>query len=506
MFAATVLRRCQTSPDRTFLRVDDRTITYGELLDTVRRTASLLDSRGVGPGDHVLLTARNSPTFIYLWFAIRWVGAVCVPLHNQATAEHVRGIVTDADISFVAGDEDGVVELSRAGLWNGPAAGFADYTELERCVARMAGLGPVSARPGDTCSLLYTSGTTGAPKGVVLSDASFVAGGEQLAEALAVVPNDRILLALPLFHTNPQVYGVMTALATGCSLALVDKFRPTEFLDDAIRLKATAFTYVGTVLTALLRALPENIPPHRLRFCTGGGAPSEVWTGIEERLGVSVHELYGMTELGGWVTANHAGDIRRGTCGTPRPDVTVAVLDDEDVASPTGEPGEICIRPLRPHVIFDGYRNRSDATLAKMRNLWFHTGDVGVLDADGRLSFLGRTDDLIRRNGENVNPADVEWVLASHPEIAEVAVVGIPDELAGQEIRAVVVASGPLDPLSIPEFLHSRLPRLAWPRYVAVVDALPKTATQKIRSTLLRSRGNADIDLRAERVHTNERT
>ncbi|MBY4275489.1 AMP-binding protein [Rhodococcus fascians] len=496
MFAATLLDRCRRSANSPFVRFEDRTITYGQVLEIVQKTASLLDEHGVRPGDHVLLTARNNPTFVYTWFALRWLGAVCVPLHNQATPDHVRNIVADANIKFAIGDSDGVESLAEAGAWTGPSLGFADAADLERRVVGFARLQVHPAKPSDVCSLLYTSGTTGAPKGVVLSDATFVAGGAQLADALSVNDTDRIMIVLPLFHTNPQVYGVMTAIAAGCSIALVDRFRPAEFLDEAIRLDATGFTYVGTVLASLLRTLPENPAPHRLRFCTGGGAPVEVWARIEERLGVTVHELYGMTELGGWVTANRVGEVERGTCGTPRPDIELAVVDADDEAAAPGQPGEICVRPSRPNVIFTGYHNRAETTLAKMRNLWFHTGDQGVLDEAGRLSFLGRMDDLIRRNGENVSAADVEWVLGTHPDIAEVAVVGIPDELAGHEIRAVVVGSDSFDPLSVPAFLDGRLPKLAWPRFVAVTDALPKTATQKIQSAQLRRRDDSDVDLR----------
>lgn len=500
MFAETLLNRCRESGDDPFVLFEDEVISYARLLDGVQRTATLLNEHGVRSGDRVLLTARNTPTFLYLWFALRWVGAVCVPLHSQAAPDHIRGIIADADIRFVIGDSETVAKLSESGAWNGPSLGFASIADLEQRVTQRAPRDPVLARPSSECSLLYTSGTTGAPKGVVLADASFVAGGKQMGEALGITKDDRILLALPLYHTNPQVYGVMTALTTGCSLALVERFRPLEFIDQAIRFEATGFTYVGTVLSALRRALPESVPPHKLRFCTGGGAPIEVWTEIEDRLGVAVHELYGMTELGGWITANHAGDIVRGTCGTPRPDMELAVLDVDDEPAPAGQSGEICARPRQPHIMFSGYHNRVETTLAKMSNLWFHTGDRGVLDKDGRLSFLGRMDDLIRHNGENVNPADVESVLAHHPDIDEVAVVGIPDEIAGQEIRAVIVGSESFDPYSVPAFLDGKLPKLAWPRYVAVTEVLPKTATQKVQAASLRRRDGADVDLRAPRM------
>ncbi|MDQ0380302.1 class I adenylate-forming enzyme family protein [Amycolatopsis thermophila] len=499
MFAATLQRRCEASGDAPFVLHGDRTVTWRELLEVVSRTATLLHRNGVRHGDRVLLACGNNPNFLYLWFALRWAGATCVPLHNQSTPEHVRRIVADAGITFATGDAEALARLREGEAWAGAGHGFADAEELEKSVVDLPPLPRADAEPGDECSLLYTSGTTGPPKGAVISDNAFVAGGRELAEAIGITAEDRILLALPLFHTNPQVYGVMTAIATGCSLVLVERFEPARFLEQAVHYGATGFTYVGTMLAMLTRALPERIPEHRLRFCTGGGAPIELWNVIEDHLGVDVHELYGMTETGGWVTANRAGERRRGTCGTVRPDMELAVLGPADEPVPAGEPGEICVRPLRPAVLFDGYHGKAELTLRKFRNLWFHTGDQGFVDENGYLHFLGRLDDMIRRGGENIRPADVEAVLAEHPAVEEVAVVGVPDEVMGQEVRAVVVTNGDFDPWALAEFLTGRLPKLAWPRYVSVRDALPKTATQKIQAARLRVLEAGDIDLREAR-------
>jgi acyl-CoA synthetase (AMP-forming)/AMP-acid ligase II len=502
MFAAALRRRCETSGDDPFLLHGDRTISWRWLLDVVTRTATLLHRAGVRPGDRVLLACGNEPTFLYLWFGLRWLGATCVPLHAQATPAHARQIVTDAGIVFAVGDAASIARLRDEGGLpeEHTVLGFADAIDLERTVDGLPPHPCHRANAADESSLLYTSGTTGPPKGAVLSDAAFLAGGRELAAAIGIRSDDRIMIVLPLFHTNPQVYAVMTALATGCSLILLERFEPRRFLDQAIHYQATGFTYVGTVLAMLTRELPDTIPAHRLRFCTGGGAPIPLWAAIEDRLGVAVHELYGMTETGGWVTANHAGRQRRGSCGTVRSDMEVAVLDSDDIPRPPGEPGQICVRPRTPSVLFDGYHGRPELTLQRFRNLWFHTGDQGFLDDDGYLHFLGRADDMIRRGGENIRPGDVESVLAAHPGIEEVAVVGVPNEVVGQEVKAVVVPRGPdFDPYGIHDFLDGRLPRFAWPRFVSVRQALPKTSTQKVRSAALRTQDAADIDLRVTR-------
>ncbi|QRP43305.1 class I adenylate-forming enzyme family protein [Amycolatopsis sp. FDAARGOS 1241] len=500
MFAVTLRQRCEASGDAPFLLQDDKVITWAGLLDVVTRTATLLHGNGVRPGDRVLLACGNTPTFPYLWFALRWLGATAVPLHNQATGAHVRQVVADAGIEFAAGDTASIERLvADAGFDAGHTLAFATADDLEQAVAGLAAHPLHPAEPDAESSLLYTSGTTGPPKGAVLSDGAFLAGGRELAAAIGIRADDRIMVALPLFHTNPQVYAVMTAIATGCSLALLEKFEPARFLEQAIRYEATGFTYVGTMLAMLVRKLPGDVPPHKLRFCTGGGAPLGLWTTIEDRVGVEVHELYGMTETGGWVTANRLGQRRRGTCGTVRPDMELAILDANDAPVAPGEPGQICVRPREPFVLFDGYHGKSELTLQKFRNLWFHTGDLGAVDDAGYLVFHGRADDMIRRAGENVRPADVEAAIAGHPAVDEVAVVGVPDEVVGQEVRAVIVPRGEFDPLGLPAFLEGKLPRFAWPRYVSVRPALPKTATQKVRSALLRTHESDDADLRGAR-------
>ncbi|MET7994746.1 AMP-binding protein [Amycolatopsis sp. NPDC005232] len=500
MFAATLKQRCETSGDAPFLLQDDKVISWAGLLDVVTRTATLLQSNGVRAGDRVLLACGNTPTFPYLWFALRWLGATCVPLHNQATGAHIRQVVADAGIEFAVGDTPSIARLvADAGFDPGHTLGFTTADELEHAVAGLAPHPMHEAELDAESSLLYTSGTTGQPKGAVLSDGAFLAGGRELADAIGIRADDRIMVALPLFHTNPQVYAVMTAIATGCSLALLEKFEPAKFLEQAIRYEATGFTYVGTMLAMLVRKLPEHIPPHKLRFCTGGGAPVGLWTTIEDHVGVEVHELYGMTETGGWVTANRSGQRRRGTCGTVRPDMDLAILDVNDVPVAPGEPGQICVRPREAFVLFDGYHGKAELTLQKFRNLWFHTGDMGAVDDEGYLVFHGRADDMIRRAGENVRPADVEAAIAEHPAVDEVAVVGVPDEVVGQEVRAVVVPHGEFDPLGLPAFLDGKLPKFAWPRYISVRPALPKTATQKVRSALLRTHESDDVDLRGAR-------
>ncbi|WP_426241908.1 class I adenylate-forming enzyme family protein [Nocardioides sp. LHG3406-4] len=505
MLAERLREQAAAQGDRSFLLFEDTTISWRTVEDVVARTAALLRARGVGRGDRVLLAAENSPTFLYLWFALRWLGATCVPLHTAATTTAITRMVDDAGLSHVVGDAallDRV--LKAAPRLADRAVMFGDHEELERAARACEPVEPARTSRYDECNILYTSGTTGPPKGVVLSNESMLAGGRELVAALEITRDDRILLALPLFHTNPQVYGIMSALDSGCSIALLREFVPREFLAEAVRYDATGFTYVGTVLS-LLTAKTEVVPDHSLRFCVGGGAPERLWREVEERLHVPVHELYGMTETGGWVTATRTRDRRPGTCGMVRPDMECVILDSDDVILPAGEMGQIAVRPSSPGVLFDGYHGRPDLTMARYTNAWFHTGDLGRFDEDGFLYFHGRADDIIRRAGENISPTGIEFELSRHPGIAEVAVVGVDDETMGQEVKVVIVPHAGFEVGTLLSFLEDRLPRFAWPRYVELRTELPKTPTQKIRVGELRGVGDDVVDLRELRPTTEQK-
>jgi acyl-CoA synthetase (AMP-forming)/AMP-acid ligase II len=505
-FTELLQLRADHDGHRPFMAYQDHEITWAHAVSVVARLATLLLSQGVREGDRVLLACGNSPTFIYGWFALRWIGACCVPLHTGATTDAVRTMIGDAEIKLAIADADLHITLTDAAPTVAAASlTYASFCDLERDVAP---LDPAAFRCGaetEESSILYTSGTTGTPKGVVLSERSMTAGGGELARALEITPDDRIMLALPLFHTNPQVYGVMVALATGCSLAILPRLEPANFLAEAIRHRATGFTYVGTLLQLVLTATTDPVPPTPLRFCTGGGAPTAIWRQVEERLGVEVCELYGMTELGGWITVSTKADRKVGACGKVRPDMELAIVDDGDNVLPPGSRGQIVARPRRPHVMFEGYHQRPATTLAKLSNLWFHTGDLGELDDDGFLTFHGRADEMIRRAGENVQPTDIEDIITGLSGVREAVAVGVPDEIMGQEIKLVVVAE-PGSGLSfddVLEYARAKLPRFAQPRYVEILETdLPRTSTQKIVRAAVRHLHGHVHDVRATKTPT----
>jgi acyl-CoA synthetase (AMP-forming)/AMP-acid ligase II len=291
------------------------------------------------------------------------------------------------------------------------------------------------------------------------------------------------------------MYAVMPALEVGAAIILLPRFTASGFFEAARRHHATGFTYVGTVLSILVKRYERPQREHGLRWCVGGGAPAEIWGAVEDRFGITVRELYGMTETGGWVTMNTAAAMRFGSVGAPRKGVEITVRNEIGIR-PAGEPGEIVVRAVDPVTFFQGYWNNPQATTATLRDGWLHTGDRGRYDADGFLFFDGRLKELIRRGGEMVAPAEIELQLLKHPRIRECAIFAAPDEIMGEEIAAAIVADQPIAADELLHFLASRLPNHMLPRFVAFTNALPKTETEKIKRHELTGLLTSAIDLR----------
>lgn len=485
--------------ERPFVLSDQGTMTWAEMADLTLRLSSVLAERGIGRGDHVALLCSNRPAFLVAWFAIANRGAVTVPVNTGLVGEGLRYTLRQSDAKALV-VESAILEEKRADLGDLPdrltVLEFADDDALFAMARDRAPDGPFEGNGTEDCTIIYTSGTTGLPKGVLNSHNVYLACGKATVERLELGPDDRIMVFLPLFHTNPQMYAVMSVLETGAALVLRPRFSVSAFFDDARRFGATGFTYVGTVLAMLTARLRDEERNHSMRFCVGGGAPQEVWRLVEERFGLAVHELYGMTEIGGWVTANGVRRCRFGSCGLTRDDVEVQVVDALDRPVPPGERGEIVVRPREPFVILSGYYKNPEATAGASRNLWFHTGDSGSFDADGFLYFHGRLKEIIRRAGENISPVEIEIALLDHPDVVDAAVVGVPDPIFGEEVKAVVVARRPIAPEAIPAFLQGRVADFMLPRYVQFVDRIPKTETQKIQRHALQRLDEGVIDLR----------
>jgi len=491
-------------PDATFVVTPAREYSYARMHDAASRFAGCLAREGVGRGGHVALLAGNSAAFLVAWLGIGLRGAVAVTLNNQLIDDGLRYSIGQCDASVLVVDREW--ESSRAAQLD------ADQAALPRIViesdddffaslAAYETVPPVTVSPREPCTIMYTSGTTGLPKGVVNCHNAYLATGRATVNAMKITQDDRIMVFLPLFHVNPQMYAVMSALTTGAALIVLPRFSASTFFEDAMRLKATGCTFVGTVLSILVARHEGKRRDHGIRFLFGGGAPKPVWQAVQERFGIQVYEAYGMTEVGGWTTCNTVENSRFGSCGRPRLDLDVCVVDTEDNVLAPGQIGEIVVRPRAPDTILTGYYRKPEQMLDALRNLWFHSGDLGSFDADGFMYYHGRMKELIRKSGEMISPVEIETALRRMPGVADCAVIAVPDAVTGDEIKAVIVqdAATTIEPTAVEAFLSTKLARFMLPRYIEFAAAIPKTETEKIQRNKLQYLDARVYDLKTSR-------
>lgn len=488
MITDLLAQRAIDLPNKAFVVTPEGEFSFGRVNAAARRFASRLESLNVGEGDKVALIADNSAAFLVAWFGISYRGAVVVTLNNQLVSDGLRYSIDQCDAKVLVVDRHWIderlqhLDTRQASM---PRIEMASDAEFFAELDNLPQAEPILVKASEPCSILYTSGTTGLPKGVLNCHEAYVACGRATVQALQLSATDRIMVFLPLFHVNPQMYAVMSSLVTGATLILFKRFSATTFFEDAKRYGATGCTFVGTVLSILVARHPHERRDHGLRFCFGGGAPRDVWQAVESRFGIKVHEAYGMTEIGGWSSANSVDDSRFGSCGRVRPDLDIRIIDADDKEVPPGQQGEIVVRPRAPDVILLGYYKKPEQMLSSCRNLWFHTGDLGRFDSDGYLFYHGRLKELIRRSGEMISPVEVETCLRRMPLVRDCAVVAVADAIVGDEIKAVLVCDSPIEPSDVREFLKPLLPVFMLPRYIEFLSFIPKTETEKIQRNKL---------------------
>lgn len=489
-----LIDRAQISPQRLFLAFEDETYTFSEMAELALKGSTWLENKGIQRGDNVLLAVGNRPLFLFYWFALLARGAIVVPINPELFGDGLRYIATQSKSTAIL--TDATTEHIQTDLAELPITVLAIQNEASfiKEVHSLELAQPAEINPGDSVIISYTSGTTGLPKGVVIPLRSYTAIGQKISSGIGITQEDRVLTFLPLYHANPQMYSIMSALTVGCSIALVERFSSSRFLEQVEKLKPTGFTYVGTVLSILNKTI-EKSPPASLRWCVGGGAPQQVWEELAARWNIKIHELYGMTETGGMVTMNTTESYRMGSVGRIRDDFEVVLLDENDEYVTDGV-GEIAVRPKVPHIMMSTYFNKPDEVIDSMSNLWFHTGDIGRFDNDGYLYFEGRKKELIRRAGEMISPVAIELAALKHHAISDCAAVGVEDEIYEEEIKLVVVAHEALEAEEIVDFLSAKLPKHMLPRYIEFTDAIPKTASQKVQRFKLTAQGESCVDMR----------
>lgn len=496
--------QARTDPDRIFCTFGDRALRFGEFDAAVNRVANGLLAHGLEPGDRVALMLPSHPDHMVCILALAKVGLVRVPVNTAlqgASLDYpfeafaVDALIADATYADALAP---ILECRRldAVFWRGDTA--STRTSFESLLHHHdASPPPVQPGPDDIIAITPSSGTTGAPKGVLKSDRTLRAGPLAILRLTEAQPGTTLLFWEALHH-GAGVAVLIAAVLGKLRLGLVERFSASRFWRQAKAYDATRVHYLGSVLPMVLRQAeaPED-RDHGVQIAWGGGCPTEIWESFENRFGVTLREGYGLSELITFCTLNLTGKV--GSIGRPLSWFDAMVADENGNPVPPGVAGELCFRAREPGLHFLGYFQSEAASAEAMRDGWFRTGDLAQQDAEGDFFFAGRAKDSIRRRGINISAWEVERVLLTHPEIEEVALIGVPSELGEEEIKIFVrrTQGATLEPGSLLQWCAPRLPRFQLPRYVSFVEDFPRTPTQRIRKRELPRETESCWDLEA---------
>ncbi|AYE94637.1 long-chain fatty acid--CoA ligase [Mycobacterium paragordonae] len=474
-------------PDRIALRCDDLTFTFAEFHTAAARVATLLERAGIEPGDRVGLMLPNTPAYAIAFFGIMYRGAVAVPMNPLLKAREVTYYLSNSGATALFATPSFAAEATAGADEVGARCWLVDDAALAGLIAELpVRQNPVQRGSDDVAVIVHTSGTTGKPKGAMLTHGNLGCNAEVTVRTLAkITPDDVVMGCLPLFHVFGLTGALNSAVLAGATLTLIPRFDPRKALEVIERDAVTVFEGVPTMYSALLGAA-ELAPgaTRSLRTCVSGGAalPVQVLTDFEKAFGCTVLEGYGLSESSSAAAFNHPDRPRKaGSIGTPIDGVQMRVVDLNGAEVARGDTGEI---QIRGHNVMKGYWNLPDATRATITgDGWLNTGDVGRVDEDGYFYIVDRTKDLIIRGGYNVYPREIEEVLYEHPAVAEAAVVGVPHDSLGEEVGAAVALKkdATVTAEQLRDHVKDRVAAYKYPRMVWLVDELPKGPTGKVQ-------------------------
>lgn len=503
-----LLGQAERLGDRPFIDICGRRASFGEMAQVSLRLAGGLRRLGVGKSDRVAMLLPNCFELVATWFAASILGAMEVPNNPGLKGDLLCHNLNNCGAEILVADAGALAELARvqdrlpdlktlvlvgADPATARAAGIriGRIVEFGECLAAAPVSGPADVRHFDPMAILYTSGTTGPAKGALMSHHHCYAWVAGMARNLGYTPGDSYFSALPLFHVDAQMFGVFMPLVYGTPTTLVDGFSASRFWEQVRASGATATNLLGAMAVILSRAPPSaahDANPVRICQCIPMVPDQD---GFERRFGMRLVTGYGQTETG-FVTLDTTDETRPGSCGRAHPDWEVAIVDETDRPLPPGVMGEIVSRPRRNWRMFSGYWRADAKTVQTLRNLWYHSGDAGFMDADGWLYFKHRLNEAIRRRGENISAFEVETVAEKHPEVVESAAFGMPSEFTEEDIMVVAQRrpGSELTPAGLLDHFRASAPRHMVPRYVEVTDEpLPRTPTEKVARNVLRQRG-----------------
>jgi carnitine-CoA ligase len=492
-------RQAEAYGDRPLFRCAGIERSYREVRDAVARSAGTLAAAGIEPGDRVAAMCSNRVELLDLVLGCAWLGAIAVPLNTAARGPQLHHMLSNSGARVLAADSELVPALEPVerppaleSVWalDGVPAATPPGWPVTEPPAGGDALGPAEVGPGETLAILYTSGTTGVSKGVCCPHAQFHWWGVEMSEMLEMGEGDVLYTCLPLFHTN-ALNAFSQALVSGATYTLGPRFSASAFWTRLAEAKATVTYLLGAMVGMLWSREPgagDRAHPTRVALAPAG--PPGLQDGFRRRFGVTLLEAYGSTETNAVIGAQPDAQ-RTGYMGTLRRGYHAQVVDGDDAPVPDGTPGELVLRHDAPFAFATGYFAMPEKTVEAWRNLWFHTGDRVVREADGWFRFMDRMKDAIRRRGENISSFEVEQVLSEHPAVDAVAVFAVPSDLAEDEVMAAVVieADSTVEPLELVRHCEGRLAYFAIPRYVELVDELPLTENGKVRKAVLRERG-----------------
>jgi crotonobetaine/carnitine-CoA ligase len=491
--------------DRTFLIFEDQSFSFRQMDENANRVGNYLVEQGGRPGQGVAIFMNNSPQFLDVFFGIQKAGMYAIPVNTSLRGESLLYILNHSEAKFLVADQDQLqtVERVSAGLEQiekivvNPALDSAaqsngvewlSLTEAYRCSADNPA---VAYDKDDICLIVYTSGTTGLPKGVVYRYRKSSVKLISLAAFLLFESSDVLYTPFPLFHANALFVTTTSALHMGARVVLARRFSASRFWDDIRKYEVTSFNTIGAIIPILLKQ-PEKPTDaqNKVRFVISAACPPELWEKFEKRYGLTIYETYGAVDGGGKTILN-IGTGPVGSIGKPPMKMKYRLVDEEMNDVPDGTPGELIFAASKKKGGSVEYFKNVEASSKKVRDGWIFTGDLMRRDKHGNRFFVGRNTESIRIKGENVSAYEVEKIILNHPDVLEAAVYAVPSDLAEDEIMASVslVEGRSLREADLIDFLKDDLPKFALPRYVKLVEEFPKTETHRIKKKELEALG-----------------
>jgi carnitine-CoA ligase len=499
--AAVLDRRAEQFPDRVMMSVAGTDVTFEQMRQRSLAAANGLLDLGIGPGDCVALFTATCPEWIYFWLGAARIGAVTAAVNVASKGEFLMRALRLSQAKAIITDTERCTRVGEIADRLPPLSTVVIQEDLyDEALNRRLARAVVDHRGevGDIGSLFFTSGTTGASKAVATTWHYLFTTAATVASAWDFGPGEVLWTAMPLFHLSAAP-SVLAPMLVGGTTVVAPAFHPGTVWDEVRERGAVGFAGAGAMVSMLLRQAPDprdaQLP---LRFISAAPIDAAVYRDIETRYGCRIVTMYGLTEAFPIAVKGVADDGVPGTSGRPNPSFEVRIVDADGEPLPEGTVGEIACRPRYPHVMSEGYVNEVATAPGEAAGLcverpprWFRTGDLGVLDSDQNLTYVDRVKDSLRRRGENISSVEVETAVMRHPAVLDAAVIGVPSELGEDDILLVVTlrADSALNYAELLDFCSIHMPYFCVPRYVEVVNEIPKTVIGRVRKDILRARG-----------------